>query len=802
MIPDEAPPPYSVVDPLLLQTNGSSNSSNVDIHTAPQQQFQPPLRLRGGEAPSSDAISSDGSSGYPVSRDQSSSIIPPVNFASAAGFFEERPPPPVSVPAGDEQREILRHHMTIYPRSQAKDFPRRPRCWNRARAQADGTNEPNNEIDITQQDWDTFLSFLFPPHLGPAASSAHLPRRLRAEIARDRKDRPQETDEEREARIAAVIAEWNQGFFLPRGTCVSWVYVKSLENTPASPLCPRCYPAATAAAQVLRDRGVAAAAAASSSSGPLEGQDQGQGQAPVEQLERLPRQRQAGPQESSQSPASTGSESSSTPAAASPQCKPPFPWPLCPGGSDNNNNNNNESTPPNHCPWGWRSQSLPLPRNAPSCPGAPWRGAGSGPFSWMSELGARAQKFGEQISEQALRYGRMVEEQARAQAQWIEEQARYHGRQIEQIGDSLSNLNLNKDNSNGSSSSSSSNKCPWPSSDPRSARRSDGASDRNNGRRRSRSSSTSSSSSSASTSSLSSIDSISTTSDLDAEDLAAVRAQLLSLNDYHHRDLHAAAVALRRQLHHLQQSRRRARFNNNNNSNNNDGRGGGFGFGGRGGGRGAWGRGHQHYYHHPHPHHHPHPGFGRGWYRWEAPPGDHQQRQRPATDERAMKELRAVKRAFRDVVRRARREERELRRSRRRRRDRDRDRDRNPSLSLELDSKEDRPGIVDADSTNLSSSSSSSSSTSSSSSSSASINSESKGHVDADADAQKKERCAKDNAKDKSKEARKRAKEQRKREEKLRKQKEKQKEKEKKEERKAKEKEKAKEKAKAKNECC
>jgi hypothetical protein len=67
--------------------------------------------------------------------------------------------------------------------------------------------------EVAQQDWDTFLKYLFPPQLGLAAASQHLPRQLRAEIQRDRKDRPQETDEQRRARIAAVVDEWNQCFF-------------------------------------------------------------------------------------------------------------------------------------------------------------------------------------------------------------------------------------------------------------------------------------------------------------------------------------------------------------------------------------------------------------------------------------------------------------------------------------------------------------------------------------------------------------------------------------------------------------
>lgn len=134
VIPDEAPPPYAVVDPLLSQANSSSTSNGEASTIVPQQPIQLPLCLRGGEAPAYDSITpSDGSSSS-VSGEQeqlpssSPSIISPVNFASAAGFFEERPLPPI----GDQQEvEILQHKMTIYFRSQAKDFPAAPAAGTR-----------------------------------------------------------------------------------------------------------------------------------------------------------------------------------------------------------------------------------------------------------------------------------------------------------------------------------------------------------------------------------------------------------------------------------------------------------------------------------------------------------------------------------------------------------------------------------------------------------------------------------------------------------------------------------------------
>jgi hypothetical protein len=99
-----------------------------------------------------------------------------------------------------------------------------------------------------------------------------------------------------------------------------------------------------------------------------------------------------------------------------------------------------------------------------------------------------------------------------------------------------------------------------------------------------------------------------------------VRAQLLSLDEHHDRELHDAAVGLRRQLDELRESRRQTRLN---------------------------GRSH-------------HWGSGRtGWGRWESP----QQQERSREERRAIKEeTRATRKVFREVLRRAREEQRERRR--------------------------------------------------------------------------------------------------------------------------------------------
>lgn len=571
---DEAPPPYSAVDPLLGQPG------NGNVSPSPHR-----LALRGGNAQIPDAVST--SSG--VGSSASASPVLPTNFSSAAAYFVEHPP---ATP--DEGRNTLDHHLTIYPRSQLKDFPRRPRCWN------------SRTDEITQQDWDTFLKYLFPPHLGLASSSGHLPRQLRAEIQRDRKDRPQETDDQRKIRIEYVISEWNRYFFEPRATRVVFVYVADPGNGPSSPLCPRCYPAATRASHANQQLPVTGPGGRWQSPGPnvhpaVRGQP---AVAPAVAPAAFPPGMYAHPN--------------------SPMMAPAFPHsgtPFAPPGSH---------PPPNyqHYQWGWNNQPY-----WPQVLGYSSSKSG-GPLGWISQLASQAQKYGERISEQAQQYGdqisaraehygRQVEEQAMAHGRWIEQQAGFGGRKVEPMGDSFGGYV----NGHGPWSS------PWRqqvyptnstnSPDPALNDRSIELTPQNQLPRRP------STSSNTSESSLSSIDSLSSTSDLSSSDLATVRAQLLSLNDHHNRDLYNAAVDLRRQLDVLQGSRRQAHF---------EGR------------HGRWQNAHNQ---------------GYGWGRWESP----EQQRRNWAEKRAKKEeMKATKKAFRDVLRRAREEQREQRRAKRTRR--------------------------------------------------------------------------------------------------------------------------------------
>ncbi|KAJ5185765.1 hypothetical protein N7491_006367 [Penicillium cf. griseofulvum] len=588
------PPPYSPVDPLLAPANSRNNSSS-----------QAPVPPGASVSPTQDASSS---------RVPSPPTVVPTHFRSAAAYFEERLPSVL-----DESRDILHHHMTIYPRSQAKDFPRRPRCW------------ASRLDEITQQDWDTFLKYLFPPQLGLAASSQHLPRQLRAEIRRDRKDRPQETDEQRKARIAAVVTEWNECFFGYRATQIVFIYVGEPDSAPSSALCPRCYPAATGSidSQPIRN---------SNAPSPVPGQH-----VPSPTPWSMPRPMFHDPQVH-------------VPPSPSPYGVygvPPYPPPIAP------------NQPPQYYPhppqatWQWNNWNYPQQQPQYHNNGI----SKSGSRGWISQLASQAQKYGERFSEQAQQYGdqitaqaqhygRQVEEQALAHGRWIEEQARLHSRKAPIAGPPYGGgyyprpawdnsprpaANIPMTPIQSPSPVTSPNSTGWPETNSQI--------DSNKPKppaeqflieppatERTRRLSVSSVSSE---SSFSSIDSISTTSDLGVSDLATVRTQLELLDDRHDRVLYDAAVDLRRQLSVLQESRREAKFS----------------------GKSNW-----------------RAGFSQSqqnnqqssdadWGRWDSP----EQQQRNSIDRRTMKEeMRATKKAFRDTLRRAREEQRERRRTRRR----------------------------------------------------------------------------------------------------------------------------------------
>ncbi|KAJ5893882.1 hypothetical protein N7495_005573 [Penicillium taxi] len=594
------PPPYSAVDPM--------------IDGAPQA----PTPLRG-----TSSASPSGSSRTEETSSTSSRVVP-IHFTSAAAYFEQRPPP-----VSDDSRSLLHHHVTIYPRSQAKDFPRRPRCW------------ASRMEEVAQQDWDTFLRYMFPPHLGLAATSQHLPRQLRAEIQRDRKDRPQETDEQRQSRISAVVEEWNQCFFEPRSTCINFIYIGEPDAAPASALCPRCYPAATKATQgtstpstegqYMRDPNTPS---------PLPGQ---YAQVPSPAPWPMP-------------PFPSFPQSQYPPMPYGPYGVPQFP---SPGVPPLNNHPPQYYPPPppppsGAPPWQYNNWVYSQPQFGPSGTSK------SGALGWFSNITAQAQKYGErfaeqaqyygdQISAQAMAYGRQVEEQALAHGRWVEEQARLQGRKPtpyqattypgQAAWAPAQTVGVIKDMPPPTNSTSPMNQVSTPSETRTESHTEPQPQNQDKDKEHphpelTRRASVSSLSSDAS---LSSFNSLSATSDLSATDLAAVRTQLESLDECHDRTLYDAALDLRKQLDVLQESRHAARHS------------------------GRWTL-HQDWRRQVHSQ--SQRTDDSDWGRWDSP----QQQQRLAAKRQAMKEeMNSTKKAFRDVIRRAREEQREKRKAHKRR---------------------------------------------------------------------------------------------------------------------------------------
>lgn len=594
---DPPPPPYSAVDPLLAQSNDGRIAGAIGGRL--------PLRGAGNTAREG------------IAGPSSSLAFTPANFESAVAYFEERPPT-----VFEDGREVLLHHLTIYPRSQAKDFPRRPRCWNLR------TDE------ITQQDWDMFLRYLFPPNLGLASASGHLSRQLRAQIQRDRKDRPQETDEQRRLRTTAVIEEWNQCFFAPRAVQLVFKYNTDPGNGLSSSLCPKCYPAATKANQRSRS--------SQSSQSPQPSQPS---QTRVEVVRRQS-------SESSTSPAAP--EQSTVPQATDNNTPAPSPYsnpygmapaPYAPYGPPALYPS---ATPPNaypihaypplppspyhHLPqyqYGWNNR--PYGQSSSSSKG--------GPLGWISSLASQAQKYGERITERAEQYGDQLSAHAEHYSRQVEDQARWlegqwPGRKADnpylyanQPRPDWNGLdpryqhyyyhNYNYPSQSQYNNAVNVNMNPNTPTTPTTTN--DGVNQHTNTNQRAITCPTqqrtrsASLDSTASDSSFASIDSLSTTSELSSSDLVTVRVQLLSLEDHHDRGLYEAAVGLRRQLEDVRKSRRGP--------------------------------------------------SGHGWSQYQ------HQHQRNWTERRAVKEeMRATRKAFRDVMRRAREEQREKRRIKRNRR--------------------------------------------------------------------------------------------------------------------------------------
>jgi hypothetical protein len=209
-----APPPYTPSDPLTPATTQGPES---------------PRRLRGGDGQvpvySPTTANEDAVEGPPTCDDTPRS--------PAAAYFEER-----GLRINTHEDAIL-HQLFISPADRAEDLSSIPLCWR------------NRTNDLTQADMSTFANFLLPPD-----ANTRLPPKLRAELASDEKSPASptdtESDAERKTRMSLVVAEFNEGFFYPRGLLVELVFVPHHPPHAArglDPICQSCVAANNSASR-------------------------------------------------------------------------------------------------------------------------------------------------------------------------------------------------------------------------------------------------------------------------------------------------------------------------------------------------------------------------------------------------------------------------------------------------------------------------------------------------------------------------------------------------------------------------
>ena len=131
-------------------------------------------------------------------RSQASDVS---NLSAAATYFEDRPVAgrPALQNAGADVAYI-EHTIPFIPGAGREQivFPQ--------------PAESFFERDVSYEDWATFRNFLFPPNADVSKSE-----KINRGTNEDPRDISKQDTPEHRGRLAAVIAEWNQGFFSPRG---------------------------------------------------------------------------------------------------------------------------------------------------------------------------------------------------------------------------------------------------------------------------------------------------------------------------------------------------------------------------------------------------------------------------------------------------------------------------------------------------------------------------------------------------------------------------------------------------------
>ncbi|KAI4167939.1 MAG: hypothetical protein LQ343_006809 [Gyalolechia ehrenbergii] len=129
------------------------------------------------------------------------------HFSSAAVYFDDRPC------TTQYPSHILNHTITFSPSTKREDFP---------------FPQPEDQYksrDVSFIDWNTFLNYLLPIDVNAVHERSRLGRSRSKDACKDRD------------RIEAVLAEWHEGFFGPRGIRIeAWFHAAShLETSPPPP---------------------------------------------------------------------------------------------------------------------------------------------------------------------------------------------------------------------------------------------------------------------------------------------------------------------------------------------------------------------------------------------------------------------------------------------------------------------------------------------------------------------------------------------------------------------------------------
>lgn len=219
---DPPPPPYTETDIFSVSGSGGARSRRADSSAAggdDAASAQSDVVLTPPETPAS--------AYHPnFAGPESDDLL--ATSSSAQAYFESRPAPLIRL----DSEESLIHQVVVGRASSPANFPYQPEWAAR---------------DVTVQDWQTFVNHLIPHHAASSSSRTE-DRKLRtegsAEDEHDDDDRSQtlgrdeageetehEPEKERQWRQNATraVAEWNDGFFAPRGITIF------LQLSPPSP---------------------------------------------------------------------------------------------------------------------------------------------------------------------------------------------------------------------------------------------------------------------------------------------------------------------------------------------------------------------------------------------------------------------------------------------------------------------------------------------------------------------------------------------------------------------------------------